>query len=272
MTTPDRPYRGGLLPTVEGGEPASPVMVYGGGSAVGPVGKAMEPGSGPVVSGSGGMGMGGGGMFAVAPEANAATIQDRAPPRRSVMTCIPCCTTSSAAAPVVLSTSRRSRRALRRWRCRRAAPAQHGMEALMDLIRDLVATKSWQENGGNGVISAQGNLLCVSQSFQTQCEVKAFLAKLRAKRRAVPNVVVDLQWLWLDGGQYGQASRRREAIQRRADPTGRRCQGPRSSRPQGPRLPRADRLCQRATGPPGLGRPPLDHRQRGSRGRRRHRL
>jgi hypothetical protein len=189
MTTPDRPYRGVLLPTVEGGEPASPVMVHGGGSGMGLVGKAMGPGSGPVVSGSGGMGMGGG-MFAVATEANAHNAPQASDLHllHNVVSGPPTvCAGDGVGGAGVAPAAPRNR-----------------MEALMDLIRDLVATKSWQENGGNGVISAQDNLLCVSQSFQTQCEVKAFLANLRAKRRAAPTVVVELQWLWLDGGQYGQ--------------------------------------------------------------------
>ena len=50
------------------------------------------------------------------------------------------------------------------------------IDNLMDLITELVATKTWEDNGGTGTISPHGNLLCVSQTFQVQCEVKAFLA------------------------------------------------------------------------------------------------
>ncbi len=78
------------------------------------------------------------------------------------------------------------------------------MDALTDLITNTIANKTWDHNGGPCTIEPHGNLLCVSQSFQVQCEVKEFLADLRASRRAVPNVVVELQWLWLDNGQYQQ--------------------------------------------------------------------
>ena len=80
-----------------------------------------------------------------------------------------------------------------------------GVDVLMDLITNLVATKTWQDNGGTGTISSlSATAFASARLYQVQCEIKAFLADLRAQRRAVPNVVVELQWLWLDGGQYAQ--------------------------------------------------------------------
>ena len=78
----------------------------------------------------------------------------------------------------------------------------NGVDGLMDLIKDIVATKTWCDNGGTGTMSCYGSLLCISQTFDVQCQVKELLDDLRAKRRAAPTVVVDLQWLWLDGTQY----------------------------------------------------------------------
>jgi len=72
------------------------------------------------------------------------------------------------------------------------------------MITTTVATKTWCDNGGTGSLSAKGNLLCVNQTFQIQCEVKALLDQMRAKQQAAPTVVVELQGLWLDGTQYKQ--------------------------------------------------------------------
>jgi len=77
-----------------------------------------------------------------------------------------------------------------------------GMEPLMNLITSTIATKTWDINGGTGTMSRYGSLLCISQSFEVQDEVQELLHELRAKRRAAPTVVVDLQWLWLDAAQY----------------------------------------------------------------------
>jgi len=78
------------------------------------------------------------------------------------------------------------------------------MDVLMNLITKNVAPATWSEGGGIGTIWSHGNLLCVRQNFQVHREVEAFLADLRAKHRATPTIVVDLHWLWLDGGQYKQ--------------------------------------------------------------------
>jgi hypothetical protein len=183
VATQDKPYGGNGLPTVDTSGPSATVMGGGWGSA--PIVSGMGGGMGGMGGGMGGMGAGtattgmGGGMFCVPSEAK-----------------VPAASSSPGSA------------ALRNVGVSPAMSAMpnygNGMNVLTESITNTVATKTWQENGGVGTISPHGNLLCITQSFQVQCQVKAFLADLRAKRRAVPTVVVDLQWLWLDGGQYEQ--------------------------------------------------------------------
>jgi hypothetical protein len=77
---------------------------------------------------------------------------------------------------------------------------------LIDLITTTVAPKSWDANGGQGTIAKfPTNLsLVVSQTRGVHSEIAALLAELRAEQHAMPTVVVDLQWLWLDAGRYEQ--------------------------------------------------------------------
>jgi hypothetical protein len=211
--TQDRPYGGNGLPTVGASEPATPAVGYWGSGPIRGMGGMGGP-TGSAVSGTGGMG---GGMFAVPPETKApdsslsrsklspmviscipvvgaaepkgtgAPNASPLPPRVDAQTMPSCC----GMVGVGMASSSVSRN-------------EYGMTALTDMIIQIVSTKSWAENGGTGTMSPKGNFLCITQTFQIQCEIKAFFAQLRAKQRAAPTVVVELQGLWLDAAQYEQ--------------------------------------------------------------------
>ncbi len=281
VETGDQPFRGNGLPTIEASEPPSPRTngigfqggAFGGGMMGGMGGGAMGGGGmggmggGMMMGGgsTGGGGMGGGGFFAVPPEANSSAMSPSSGPAAipNVIGYVPIVGTAG--------TQPLSQDATPSSGDSSVATDRNGTDNLADLIKSVVAPRSWQDTGGNGTILPHGHLFCITQSFNAQCEVQAFLTDLRAKRRAAPTLVVELQWLWLDGGQYEQLlggatpssdGRRRLDVDAKAlDLIGRKAPGF-----------RANRLCQRATRILGLGRPPLDHRQHAPRGRQRRRL
>ncbi|MGA2502120.1 MAG: hypothetical protein ABSH20_30620 [Tepidisphaeraceae bacterium] len=84
---------------------------------------------------------------------------------------------------------------------RPAPPALHGLNAIKDLVINIVATKTWQENGGTGTISEFDRMLVVSQTREVHLQIEQSLAVLRARRRAAPTLSVELHWLWLDAKQ-----------------------------------------------------------------------
>jgi hypothetical protein len=211
VETRDMPYRGDALPSVGTCEPWSPPIGGVMGATAEMTGGARASG-GTGVPGSNGMGGMGGGMFSVPPESNlpAASSSPGSASFRGVTNGPPVV----GAAERGNGTERTSPVVARQVGAQTAPPLglayaaatsnQTGINSLMDVITSTVATKSWVDNGGTGTISRHGNLLCISQTFRIQCEVKALLAGLRATRREVPTVVVDLQWLWLDGAQCEQ--------------------------------------------------------------------
>jgi hypothetical protein len=77
-------------------------------------------------------------------------------------------------------------------------------DSLIDVITYLVQPSSWNHAGGRGGIKPLHPLLVISQTQAVHREIATLLADIRAKRRAMPTVVVDLKWLWLDQRQYEQ--------------------------------------------------------------------
>ncbi|MGD0900833.1 MAG: DUF4974 domain-containing protein [Thermoguttaceae bacterium] len=79
-------------------------------------------------------------------------------------------------------------------------------DSLIDLIGQCVAPNSWPAGTGPpGGIAAYDLSLVISQSREVHDEIEALLARIRAaRRRAVPTVVVEFQWLWLESAVYQQ--------------------------------------------------------------------
>jgi hypothetical protein len=75
---------------------------------------------------------------------------------------------------------------------------------LIDLITQTMEPKSWEANGGQGTIALfPANLsLVIRQTREVHLEISALLAKLRARSQAMPTVVVDLHWIWLETPAY----------------------------------------------------------------------
>jgi hypothetical protein len=79
------------------------------------------------------------------------------------------------------------------------SPASVNIEPLKDAITNTIAPKSWMDNGGPGPISdLPPHFLVITQTGEVHRQIEQFLAELRARRRAVPTVHVELHWLWLD--------------------------------------------------------------------------
>jgi hypothetical protein len=89
-------------------------------------------------------------------------------------------------------------------------------DSLIDMITSTVAPTSWDQVGGPGSIAPFGRLLVVSQKLGVHRQVESLLADIRAKRQAMPTLVLDLHWLWLDATQYGQLAGGRAAPAGRA--------------------------------------------------------
>ncbi|MGA2030977.1 MAG: hypothetical protein ABSG68_01870 [Thermoguttaceae bacterium] len=75
---------------------------------------------------------------------------------------------------------------------------------LAELITASVMPTTWDTVGGPGSIAEFDRLLVVTQNFDVHVEIEDLLARLRARRRATPTVLVDFQWLWLTAGPYQQ--------------------------------------------------------------------
>jgi hypothetical protein len=217
----DKPYPGSVLPTLGAWESPSAGLSFTG------MGGGMATSGG---MGMGGMGMGGG-FFAVPPEAKATVSASTPGPSHTatIISCIPV-VGAQAGSPSGQSTPAVASQ-IGSPSCCGPASGGHastgvqpvpgvggmggggvtgissrsaGMQELQDMITNEVSPKSWTDGGGNGTISSHGQFLCVTQTFQIQLELKEFLARLRARQRVVPTVVVELQWLWLSNGQYDE--------------------------------------------------------------------
>jgi hypothetical protein len=75
-------------------------------------------------------------------------------------------------------------------------------DSLIDTITTTVHQDTWEATGGCGTIKPYDMFFVINQSQSVHSEVDHLLADLRAKRQAMPIVVVDLLWLWLDKNQY----------------------------------------------------------------------
>jgi hypothetical protein len=94
---------------------------------------------------------------------------------------------------------------------------------IKDLITNEIATKTWVDNGGTGTIDEYDRLLTISQTQEVHAEIKQFLARFRARRLAVPDLSVELHWLWLDAEhrarlQPSQAKLPAERVSLEVDP------------------------------------------------------
>ncbi len=72
---------------------------------------------------------------------------------------------------------------------------------IKDAITNIIATKTWVDNGGTGTISDYDRMLVISQTREIHLQIEQFLADLRARRQARPTLSVELNWLWLDAKQ-----------------------------------------------------------------------
>ena len=84
---------------------------------------------------------------------------------------------------------------------RNIQPVVYDIQPLEDAVTNLVATKTWVDNGGTGVISGHDGLLFISQTREVHTKVEQFLADFRARRQARPTLSVELHWLWLNAKQ-----------------------------------------------------------------------
>jgi hypothetical protein len=203
----DKHYHGNALPGISVGEPAAPVT-----PAWGSMGSGGSSGSG----GTGGMGGGMGGLFAVPQETNApdSSSSPRSKLLPTVISCIPvvgAAEQNGAGTPSASSPTPRVNAQTLPSCCGMMGVGmgssgytreENGMSALTDAITTTIQTKTWADNGGTGTISSKGKFLCINQTFQVQCDLKAFLTELRTRRQAAPTIAVELQWLWLDAAQY----------------------------------------------------------------------
>ena len=80
-------------------------------------------------------------------------------------------------------------------------PVVYDIQPLEDAVTNLVATKTWVDNGGTGAISGHDGLLFISQTREVHMQVEQFLADFRARRQARPTLSVELHWLWLNAKQ-----------------------------------------------------------------------
>jgi len=99
------------------------------------------------------------------------------------------------------------------------APGVPPMEGgdLVDVITNMVQPSTWDSAGGPGSIKVFAQLLVIAQTQAVHREIETLLADIRAKRRAMPTVVVDLKWLWLDQRQYEQLAGGKQAAPGRTD-------------------------------------------------------
>ena len=72
---------------------------------------------------------------------------------------------------------------------------------VIDLLTTSIAPNTWDANGGLGTVHPLDRALIISQTLKIHLRVSALLADLRAKRQAVPTLIVEIQWLWLDNEQ-----------------------------------------------------------------------
>jgi hypothetical protein len=77
-------------------------------------------------------------------------------------------------------------------------------KGLIKWIIDNFEPFSWYNNGGQGQIGVFDRYLTIIQTPENHRAIEELLADLRSKRQAVPSVVIDLRWLWLDSKQYEQ--------------------------------------------------------------------
>jgi hypothetical protein len=79
----------------------------------------------------------------------------------------------------------------------------YNFQPIQDAITNIVATKTWVENGGTGTISEHDRMLVINQTREVHMAIEQFLDTLRTRRRAAPTLSVELHWLWLDPKQRG---------------------------------------------------------------------
>ena len=84
--------------------------------------------------------------------------------------------------------------------CRYIDRVLYDFGPIRDAIINVVATKTWLENGGSGTISQDDRSLVISQTREVHTQIEQLLADLR-RRHAVPTLCVELHWLWLDAKQ-----------------------------------------------------------------------
>ena len=83
----------------------------------------------------------------------------------------------------------------------RMQPVPYDTSAIKEAITNLVATKTWLDNGGTGTISEDDRTLVITQTREVHLQIEQFFADLRARRQARPTLSVELHWLWLDAKQ-----------------------------------------------------------------------
>ena len=77
-------------------------------------------------------------------------------------------------------------------------------DSLMDMITSTIDPQSWDGVGGPGSIREFDSLVVISQTYENHAQVEAMLKGIRAKKRAVPTLVVDARWMLLDSDLLGQ--------------------------------------------------------------------
>lgn len=78
------------------------------------------------------------------------------------------------------------------------------LDELIEVIERTIAPTTWDNVGGPGSISPYQRFLVINQTTAIHLQVESLLSDLRAKRRAVSTLAVELQWLWLDAKQVAQ--------------------------------------------------------------------
>lgn len=182
------PYEGTYLPGIGGGRPGSGVTTGSSATTGG-----MSGGMGGMGGGMGGSGMGGG-MFQVGDAATAP---------------------KGGGAPVPAGPATGSMGGMgggmgRGMMTHAAMPAMQrsGLEIqigqLIEAITNVVDPETWDDVGGQGVITPLGPALAIRQTYAVHAKVQEFLKALQQESGAVRTLNIDAQWILVDRAELAK--------------------------------------------------------------------